>query len=311
MPDQVSRQAHAKLNLALAVGPRIGGMGPHANRHRINSWMHAIDLADEITLTKRPDDGSPDLDHFSIAWADDAPCPSPIDWQPGDDLTLRALRILERKIGRTLPVTITISKRIPPAAGLAGGSSDAAATLLALDELFELAAGTERLASLWPQLGSDLGFFLRSTNAPPSPAFAHHLGDIYDDLPASTADLLLICSPLRCPTRDIYARYDEMDMPRAPRHFNSKGVLEAVGPVDTNLLMNDLTTAACAQTPHLADLIAACESVAGTDRIHLTGSGSALFIVRSPNDPPDRRARLQDAATNAVDGARVIETTLV
>lgn len=311
MPDQVSRKAHAKLNLALAVGPRIGGVGPHANRHRIYSWMHAIDLADEITLTRRPDDSTPDLDHFSIRWADDAPCPSEIDWQPWDDLAIRALRVLESRLGRTLPVTIAITKRIPPAAGLAGGTADAAAVLLGLDELFELGAGTERLASLWPELGTDLGFFLRSTAAPPAPAFARHMGDIYLDLPASTADLLLVCSPLRCPTADIYARYDELGRPRARRSFNTDRIQAASGPVEHDLLMNDLTTAACAQAPQLASLLRACEAVAGPDRVHLTGSGSCLFVVTRPSDPPDLRARIQAAADKAAAGATVVPAALV
>src|SRR6185295_18407432 len=122
------------VNLALSVGPPLPAGDPRAGMHPIASWMHAIDLCDEVWITRLVTGAS----RLDIAWADDAPRPSPIDWPSEKDLAFRAHRLLEGDTGRALPAAIRIAKRIPVGGGLGGGSSDAAATLLALNDLFAL-----------------------------------------------------------------------------------------------------------------------------------------------------------------------------
>jgi 4-diphosphocytidyl-2-C-methyl-D-erythritol kinase len=128
----------AKVNLALSVG------GPTPDGyHPIASWMVAIDLADELTLERADGDST-----YDIAWSDDALRPSPIDWPLESDLIVKAHRLVEAEIGRPLPARATLRKRIPVGAGLAGGSTDGAAMLKALRQLFDLDLPDQRLIDL-------------------------------------------------------------------------------------------------------------------------------------------------------------------
>src|SRR5690606_29106189 len=133
----ITVRAHGKINLALAVAPPEPPQATRAGWHRIASWMAPIELAADVTV-ERLGEGEPALD---VAWAPDAPLRAgqQADWPREKDLTWRALKLLEAETGRSLPARITIRKRVPAAAGLGGGSSNAATALQLLDELFELA----------------------------------------------------------------------------------------------------------------------------------------------------------------------------
>ena len=122
----------AKLNLALAVG-RPDGRGMHP----ICSWMVTISLCDLMVITRLPRDR---LSRYAIGWHADAPRPGEIDWPTASDLAVRAHLALERHVKRSLPVQLKLDKRIPVGGGLGGGSSDAAATLRVVNELFEKVA---------------------------------------------------------------------------------------------------------------------------------------------------------------------------
>ena len=115
---RVEVAAPAKLNLALLVGPvRPDGF------HEIASLMLPVTLADHVTVERTPGAGL------------DVVC----DVAPGaDNLAAKLVRELEERLDRSFEVRVTIDKRVPPGGGLGGGSSDAAATLLALERLFSL-----------------------------------------------------------------------------------------------------------------------------------------------------------------------------
>jgi 4-diphosphocytidyl-2-C-methyl-D-erythritol kinase len=131
--------APAKVNWTLEVlGKRPDGY------HEIKSVMQTIDLCDEISVEKS--------DRTTLA----AEGYEPDD----DDLTLRAARALEEATRRELPVAIRLVKRIPVAAGLGGGSSDAVAVLRALDRLYGLGMSREELAAVGAKVGSDVPFFV-------------------------------------------------------------------------------------------------------------------------------------------------------
>lgn len=292
------RRAWAKVNLALQVGPPEP---PHSGRpgwHPICSWTHAIDLADTLTVERAA------RSDYRIEWAPDAPQPSPIDWPPERDLAVRAHGLLEAEAGRELPLRLRLSKRIPVGGGLGGGSSDAAAALLAVDALFDLRLGTGRLRTLGATLGSDVAFFIdAAADEPPRPAIVSGFGERVERLPDRRSGPLILFLPgFGCPTPLVYSAFDASPGGRAPGDV--RAIAARGGPLEG--LFNDLTPAAGAAVPGL--LLARTLISAAMDReVHMTGSGSTLFIpARSVAD-----ARSLLGLASALPGIRAVAARLV
>ncbi len=278
---ETTRRAFAKINLALAVDkPREDGM------HPIATWMTAIDLADDVAVIAH--DRPPDRP-WSCEWAEDAPVPpgvrAPIDWPAEKDLAFRAARALERRTGETFHAEIRIAKRIPAGAGLGGGSSNAAAALLALNELYELDLSIEELQVVGHGLGSDVPFFLDEAD-PPRPALVTGLGETIERTPAIDAHLAIIIPDFPCPTGPVYRAFDRLD----PAPFREAEVAEMArrGTPQSEALFNDLAEAAQRVEFVLGSIRSRAEQIAGT-AVHVTGSGSAMFAIGDSEG--DARAR--------------------
>ncbi len=286
MPS-VTLHAPAKLNLVLSVGRPQPAPSPHAGWHPIASWMAPIDLCDEVEATPLPSESDSEL---HVAFADDAPRPQPIDWPRDRDLTWRALKALESHAGRRLPTRLRITKRIPAGAGLGGGSSDAASALVAIARAHDLGVYATTLQSIARPLGSDVPFFIDpewvgATRPMARPALVRGFGDQVERLAPVHAELVLIIPPFGCATPDVYRAFDAL----GAGNLNEQRVREiAAGhTLDPLSLFNDLSNAACAVAPELARL-AAHASTASELPVHITGSGSAMFIVT----PPERSRAL-------------------
>ncbi len=145
MPS-ISLQAPAKLNLFLHVTGRLPN-----GYHTLQSVFVLIDLCDTIELNL--------INDGVIRRTGD------VIGQPEKDLCVRAARLLQQKFSVSLGVEINVTKRIPAGAGMGGGSSDAASTLLGLNQLWGLKLSKERLMELGQNLGADVPFFLLGTNA--------------------------------------------------------------------------------------------------------------------------------------------------
>lgn len=291
----IRRLAPAKLNLALAVAraPEPGGY------HPIASWMHPIDLCDELLVTRLEDDR---LSRYAILWHDEAPRKSPIDWSITKDLAVRAHLLLEQEAGRALPVQLKLDKRIPVGGGLGGGSSDAAAMLLAVRELFALDIPDARLARLAHTLGSDVPFFLA-----PGPAIVEGLGERVERTASRAADVLLIMPPFGCPTAAVYRAFDELAPPQhVLRTEEVRDRAHAPG-IEAHTLFNDLAAAAECVAPALAELRARASEALGGAPVHVTGSGSTLFALR-PEGDAERSADLLRRALG--DAAAVLASRL-
>ena len=132
--------APAKLNLALLVGPvRPDGF------HEVASLMAPVTLADRVVVERTPGAGL------------DVVC----DVAPGEqNLAAKLVRELEARLERTFEVRVTIEKHVPHGGGLGGGSSDAAATLIALERLFALELSPRLRYDVAAAVGSDVPFFL-------------------------------------------------------------------------------------------------------------------------------------------------------
>jgi 4-diphosphocytidyl-2-C-methyl-D-erythritol kinase len=279
--------AHAKVNLALAIGRR---QGPR-EMHPICSWMHAIELADEIEIDGL-DEGQKSV--YELGWATSTNALRPVAWAIEDDLTVRAHRLIEAGVGRSLPIRLRVSKQIPAGGGLGGGSSDAASVLVGLNQLFDLGLTHEQLCAFGLELGSDVPFFLDpclDTEHPiPRPAIVEGLGETITRLARTHAGsaITLFCPSFGCDTGQVYSRFDEMV--DADHVIDADRVRRCAGSeqIDNCALFNDLATPAAKVEPELGVLWRTLEAEINQP-IHVSGSGSTLFVVGS-YEPSSGRA---------------------
>lgn len=265
--NPLTRPAHAKVNLALSVGAPLPPHSPHAGYHPICSWMSAIALCDQIRVA------SAETTCIERRSANGRP----VDWPLEKDLVFRAHRLLESHCQRPLPVHIKVEKHIPAGGGLGGGSADAAATLLALVELFDLSVDLPSLRALGCSLGSDVGFFIDDQN-PPRPGIVSGLGEQIERTTRLTDPLVLICPSFGCATPQVYRRFDSLPSPG----LDEARVRRLAEHRDLNTLFNDLAPAAEDIEPRLANLRHLVREQTGLEP-HLSGSGSTLFL---PGDEP-------------------------
>ncbi|MEM8758487.1 MAG: hypothetical protein AAGF47_11995 [Planctomycetota bacterium] len=219
----MTRQAYAKLNLALSVGPPIAEGLPGAGLHPIASWMVPIALTDAVTVEPRADGSGIEL-HRS--WADEAPLPRPMRWGDEQDLAVRALRRLGAAAGRELGARVVVEKRIPFGGGLGGGSSDAAVCLLAANAAFGLGRSVADLAELGAMLGSDVPFFLDEPlldrDGPPRAALVTGTGDRVERIETRPAPLLLILPPFGCATAEVFDAFAPPARRASPGHHRTR-----------------------------------------------------------------------------------------
>lgn len=275
-PRSIQLACPAKVNLALSVGaPRPDGLHPLA------SWMAALDFADELTLAQSGSGRS----RFKIMPANDRSPHAPpvrVDWPLETDLAYRAHTLMQRHTGRELPVDLELRKRIPAGAGLGGGSSNAAAVTVGLDQLFDLRLDTPTLVSLGRTLGSDVGFLVGAMLGQPS-AVVTGVGETIDPVPLrQTIHLVLVFPPYGCPTPDVYRAFDRLISQPDRVPYVSRVQSLATGPsVVPHSLFNDLADAAMTVRPSLRELRDRLLTVAHAP-VHVTGSGSTLFTL-APN----------------------------
>lgn len=322
-------RAHAKLNLVLSVGGPEPADSPKPGFHRIASWIAAIDLYDELLVESLPDDRE---SSYKISWMGDAIRPSAIDWPIPKDLAVRAHRLLEEHVGRRLPVHMELRKRIPIGAGLGGGSSDAAAMLRAVNELFRLKLTAGEFESCAARLGSDVAFFLDNGEPSrnlPRPALVTGFGDHIERIPFIPASALLVVPPFGCPTAGVYGAYDRLlagsEQVDASIRQESHPTAEAnialvkllirraieIGYIEPSLCFNALTAPAIHLEPRLAGII---ETVTEFSQMqaHLTGSGSCIFVIGSEGQIAGAGVCLAHALGRAeLAGCRLLKTRLI
>ena len=276
MRERLEVRGPAKLNLALSVG------GPDdAGMHPISGWMTTIDLHDDLELVRLPV-GHPS--RYAVIWHEEARRPSDIDWSISKDLAARAHRALEQAVGKGLSIQSKLEKRIPVGGGLGGGSSDAAAMLHGVNTLFELGLSTEELAAIAAPLGSDIPFLVHG-----GAAVVGGLGARIDPVePPSELHVVLIFPSIACPTGVVYGRLDEMRPVAEVADDLVRSM--ATEPLKADTLFNDLGQAAFDLHPGLLEARDRVSAAAGLP-VHLSGSGSTLFVVASGPLEADLLAR--------------------
>ena len=244
--------APAKLNLFLhVIGRRPDGY------HLLQSAFVLIDWCDQLHFERRTDGHLARYDLGAVL--------------PADDLCLRAARALQAESGTGLGVDISIDKQIPWGAGMGGGSSDAATTLLALNRLWGLGWPLSRLQTLGLKLGADVPFFLGGRNA-----FVEGVGERLTELPIPPHWLAVIKPAQSIETRAIF---ESPAMVRDTQPVILEGfsgdVSASVKQVMSGFGRNDLQPAAQSQCAEVTRAAAVLEQQFGNSR--MTGSGSAVF----------------------------------
>jgi 4-diphosphocytidyl-2-C-methyl-D-erythritol kinase len=265
--------ANAKLNLFLRVLAR-----EHDGYHGIETLFCRIDLADTLVVTRRAGRGV----NLTTDGADCGPAEQ--------NLATRAAHLVLDAIGHPFAVDIALTKRIPVQAGLGGGSADAAAALMAVNQLAENAVPRHELLQFAGRLGSDIPFLL--SGAPMALAWGH--GERMLRIPAlPAAPGLLLIPPIGISTVEAYRQVDG-----ARQGVGRRGAvaldLEALASWGSiaRLAGNDFEFALFGRHPELKR---AFEALAGTHPLlcRMTGSGSAIFaIYRSARERDDARMQL-------------------
>ncbi len=250
--------APAKLNLFLhVVGKRDDGY------HLLQSVFVLIDWADTLHIERRTDG--------QLA-RHDMCCGTHTHNLPTDDLCLRAARLLQQATGCMLGADIHLEKRLPAGAGMGGGSSDAATTLLALNRLWDLRLPLDTLQALGLRLGADVPFFLGG-----GPALVEGIGEVLHPLQLPEQRFALLKGPAGLSTREIFSSN------RLARSENLAIVagFPALAGTAENLVNgfghNDLQPAAEQLSSEVRDALDLMLKQFGNAR--MTGSGAAVFSV--------------------------------
>jgi 4-diphosphocytidyl-2-C-methyl-D-erythritol kinase len=290
----VTVRAPAKINLVLSVGSaRADGY------HPLDTIYQAVSLYDDVTATE--------ADTWSVGAASDDVDLADV---PLDDrnIALRAGRMLAEHHGIDRAAHLHIAKGIPVAGGMAGGSADAAATLVALDRLWSLDTADDVLLALAAELGSDVPFALLGGTARGTGR-----GEVVTPL-ADDSSLWWVVVPNEegLSTPAVYAEFDAAPGIGSGRPAPEWSDLDYadIG----RALRNDLQDPALRLRPDLAATREAL-TAAGADAVLLSGSGPTyLGLVRDREAAHDVVERLVDAgvvgvriATGPVAGAHVVE----
>jgi 4-diphosphocytidyl-2-C-methyl-D-erythritol kinase len=274
--DDVVVWAPAKVNLHLEVlGKRPDGF------HAIETLMVTVGLFDTLVFRESP------TSDVQLTCTDRALSVGP------DNLVVRAARLLQERSGCVRGCRLRLVKRIPTAAGLAGGSTDAAAALLGLNRLWQLGLTTSDLAQLGAELGSDVPFFFHAPAA-----WCTGRGEIVSAVPVGgRLDLVLLCPTFGMPTAQVYRDVAVPEQPQlgeAIRAALSRGDAEELG----RKLFNRLAEPAARLDARIADYYKRLAALAPAGQL-MSGSGSSLFaLCRSPGEAERITAELRDGAAD-------------
>lgn len=268
--EKIIQRAYAKINIGLDVLRRRAD-----GYHEVKMIMQTVDLYDELVLEKRKEPG------IELR-ADNRELPL-----GGDNLICRAvdLLFLERKIREG--VCITLTKRIPIAAGMAGGSADAAAALRGINELFGMGYSTPELQALGVRLGADIPYCIVGGTM-----LSEGIGEILTPLPAPPEAYLVIAKPdINVSTAFVYGN---LHADRLTWHPDIAGMITALqqGDMDgiNDRLGNVLETVTAREYP-VIEQIKGLLREQGARNALMSGSGPTVFGIFREKETAKRAAQ--------------------
>jgi len=267
MNRAASYPAPGKLNLLLrVVGRRADGY------HLLQTVIRFIDYGDTLRFRVREDG--------LIRRVNEVPG---VDAQA--DLAVRAARLLQRATQSTRGADIVVEKRLPLGGGLGGGSSDAATTLLALNQLWQLDLPRTRLGALALELGADVPVFVYGENA-----LAEGIGEVLTPLTVPAAWYVVLCPPVAVATAGVFAA------PELKR--DSKEI--KIQSFSADLAGNDLEPVVCRRYPEVAQHL---EWLRRFGAARMTGAGACVYAAFGTSEAARAvLARLPDGMKGFVAG---------
>ena len=255
----ISLKAYAKINIGLDItGRRPDGY------HLLKSCMQTIDLFDTVTVSK--DEAAPD-DEIKIR-TDLPEVP-----EGRDNIAWKAADLIKKEFDIRCGIAIDIKKNIPMAAGLAGGSTDAAAVLRGMNELFGLGLDIDTLSGFAVKLGADVPFCLRK-----GLWLCEGIGEILTPLPP----LCGLCAVIAKPDTDVSTKwcYEEYDRLKSVSHPDMQALVSAIEAKDMKAACkaagNVLEEATCPFHPEIEKIKKALV-LNGAETALMSGSGSTVF----------------------------------
>ena len=251
MTNALHIKAPAKINRFLhIVGQRKDGY------HLLQSVFQLIDLHDDIYLTASADG----LVHRPTG-APNVP--------PEEDLVVRAAKLLQEYTHTNQGCTIQVEKRIPMGAGLGGGSSDAAATLWGLNELWNLQLSRQELMQLGVKLGADVPFFLFGENA-----FVDGIGELLQAVSLPESCFLLVYPKVHIPTVDVFKD------PNLTRNHPTVTISDFIdSPNLEQFGNNDCEEVVIQKYQEVAAVLNWLRQQAPQSSPRMSGSGSSVFVA--------------------------------
>lgn len=255
MTHVLSETAYAKINLALHVRARRAD-----GFHQLETLFAFAHHGDRITAHLAED----------ISLTISGPMAGALEPGP-DNLVLRAARALRALAGAKCGVALHLEKRLPVAAGVGGGSADAAATLRLLIKLWDLDAAAPEIMQVAQSLGADVPACMASTIC-----FGRGRGDDlvpFEDHSLNGTPLLLVNPGVALATGPVFAGWDRRDRGQlVPEHWRDG--------------RNDLTNSAVAIVPEIEGLLRLLEAQPGANFVRMSGSGATCFALF---DSPEAR----------------------
>jgi 4-diphosphocytidyl-2-C-methyl-D-erythritol kinase len=237
--------APAKLNLFLhVVGRRADGY------HLLQTAFTFIDRRDFLTFAPRSDDRIVRVD-------------GPPDISPDEDLCVRAAKLLRAKSGVSKGVSIGLEKHLPLGAGLGGGSSDAATTLIVLNRLWNLELSREELQTIGLELGADVPVFIFGRSA-----FAEGIGEKLTAIEVPKAWYVVLTPAAHVPTKTVFADPE----------LTRDSIPIKISDFSSTVFRNDLEAVSIRRFPEVGHYL---QWLSEYSPARMTGSGSAVFAAFS------------------------------
>jgi 4-diphosphocytidyl-2-C-methyl-D-erythritol kinase len=209
-----------------------------------------------------------------------------LDIDPDTNLVVRAAELLATRSGERRGAELSLLKRIPAAAGLGGGSSDAATTLVSLNGLWDSRLHLQELEELAAELGSDVPFFIRG-----GAALMRGRGQELEPLPPMRRQWLVLVVPphdIVDKTRRLYGLLEGSDFTSGEHTLHAANRLKRGEPLLEDEMLNGFERAARTVFPGLSDIWKEAQTICDR-RFFLSGAGPALFALATDRDDARRQ----------------------